>query len=373
MKMLKIKRYIRVFALVLACVFIMPFYSACKIEDLEGAHVFMFKATGSAYGDLMYRGFSEYMEEHGEKVVFKSPSEATVVAQIEMLDTLIIQKVKSITISSCGITGYDQVFKKAREAGIRVISSDCPVAPNNRITHVDSCSTEAIGSSLIQTATLIALEIRYPLDGDLEKATREALEIYSGKELKFGVLSAAVDTASQNEWIDKMRLELTKDMYKGKVNPELEVQYGNDEIVTSAEKTNAFVNNDNVDVIISPTTIGIKAAGQVLLTSGSRIKLTGLGLPSEMQAYMPKCESDNEFDYPCPYMLLWDVISLGRVSAAVTLSTCNGEYNGQLGETITYNGKAYSTIEADDGGTKIISLDPYVFYKGNIKDWKDLL
>lgn len=371
--MKKLKKLSLILSLILICTFSLSSFSACGINSLEGVNVFMFKSTGNIFGDLMYKGFSEQMSEYGEKTVYRSPSEATVSAQIELLDTLILQKVKSITISASGITGYDQVFKKAKEAGIKVISVDAPISPQNRITHVDSCTYESIGSALVQAATLIVLGVPYPADGDMETATEEALKKYSGNELRFGILTAAMDTAGQNKWIEKMKDEVAKDMYRGKVNPYMEIKYGNDEMILSTNETNAFIVEDNVDIIIAPTTVAMKSAGQALTASKSKIKLTGLGLPSEMQKFMPTDESDNEFDFVCPYMFLWDVIELGAAASAVTYSVCELNYDGKAGSTVNYKGRVLETLNAEDGGTNLITLTPFAFHKGNIKDWINLL
>lgn len=367
--MRKAKRIISLILAVITFVFLIPCFTACDNQTPEGAHVFMFKTTGNKFGDLMFEGFLETLSKRGERAIYKCPAEATVAGQIELLDTLIIQKVKSITISACGLTGYDMIFKKAREAGIKVISVDSSVSPHNRITHVDPCSNESIGSSLVQAATLIALGIPYPKDGNLEKATENALKNYTGKELNFGILTASVDTAAQNNWIAKMQVEVEKDMYKGKVNSYMEKKYGDDDIILSATQANAFVAEDFVDVIIAPTTVAMVAAGQAVKTAGSKIKITGLGLPSERQGFMPKTESDNEFDFPCPYMMLWNVMDLGSVAGGAILSVCDGLYSGKEGEIMEFDGKKYTTTVADDGGTKIVALDPYVFHKGNMADW----
>lgn len=366
----------KIITFALAAAMALSCLSACSggsNENVEGAHVFMFKSTGNAFGTLMYEGFEKTVKEAGGTPIFRSPSETSVSAQVELLDTLITQKVASITISTNGDTGYEEVFKKAREAGIKIVSADSLASPDYRLTHVDQCAPEAIGSALIQAATLIAMGIDYPEDGNLEAAAKTALESYTGEEIKFGVLSASIDTPVQNNWIAKMEDELKKDMYAGKVNTTLDKKYGNDEPTESTTQANAFVAENSVDVIISPTTIGMAAAGQVLKASNSSIKLTGLGLPSEMQGFMPLKASDNAFDYVCPYMMLWDVVELGSVAAAASLAAAKGEYDGKVGSTFTYNGKTYETVAADDGGTRVIALDPYVFYKGNMADWKDRL
>ncbi len=367
----------KIIAVFLAMIMLTGCFCGCNknagISALKGAHVFMFKNTGNAFGDLMFAGFSQVVAANGGKAVYKSPAEPSIAAQVEMLDTLVIQQVASITISTCGDTGYEEVFKRAKAAGIKIVSVDNMASPDYRTTHINECDTQAIGSALVQAATLIALGIDYPADGDLETATVQALAGYTGKELVFGVLSSSIDTPVQNGWIECMRTELKKAVYAGKVNPNLDVKYGNDEPTEATNQANAFVAENKVDMIISPTTVGLAAAGQVLKSNKSKIKLTGLGLPHEMQGFMPAKPTDNAFDYVCPYMLLWDVRGLGAAAGAATMAACYHGYAGSLGETFTLDDKTYTTISAADGGTRVIALDPYVFYKENMADWIDVL
>lgn len=366
----------KIVCIILAVILCIIPLSGCNVGvsgTLKGAHIFMFKMTGNAFGNLMYEGFKKTIEEQGGRAVYKSPAEATVSAQVEMLDTLITQQVASITISTNGNTGYEEVFKRAKNAGISIISVDSAASPDYRTTHIEQTDPVAIGRSLVQAAVLIVCKVDYPNDGDMEKAVKEALKNYNGKPMKFGALGAAVDTPIQNLWIKCMGEELQKDMYKGKVEPELDIKYGNDEPTESRRQADAFIAENKVDMIVSPTTIGMFAAGEALKSSDSDIKLTGLGLPSEMKDYMPKTTADNAFDYICPYMLLWNVKELGEIAATATLASFGKKYDGKLNSTFTYNGKKFNTIPAADGGTCIIALDPYVFYKGNMADWIDVL
>ncbi len=367
------KRIICIILTVLLCILPISGCNAGVSGTLKGAHIFMFKMTGNAFGNLMYEGFSKVIKEQGGEPVYKSPAEATVSAQVEMLDTLITQKVASITISTNGNTGFEEVFKRAKKAGISIISVDSAASPDYRTTHIEQTDPEAIGRSLVEAAVLIQCKVDYPEDGDMDSATKKALKNYTGKPMKFGALGAAVDTPIQNLWIKCMEKELQKDMYKGKVEPKLDIKYGNDEPTESRRQADAFIAENKVDMIVSPTTIGMFAAGEALKSSDSDIKLTGLGLPSEMQDYMPKKPTDNAFDYICPYMLLWNVKELGEITAAATLASAKGEYDGKIDSTFTYNGKEFKTITASDGGSCVIALDPYVFHKGNMAEWIDVL
>lgn len=351
------------------------------VDDGPGAgvHVFMFKSTGNSFGDLMYEGFSEYFHSIGEKTTYQSPAETTVSAQVQMLDELITQGVASITISTNGDSGYDEVFKKAQDAGIPIISIDSAASPDYRVAHINQAETNDIGSYLVQAAVLIKLGVDYPGDGKMEETLKSELESYSGDEIKLGVLSAGIDTPVQNGWIAAMEEELTKDMYQGKVSGELDKKYGNDDLTESTTQAQAFVSENSVDAIISPTTIGIVAAGQVIKQTGSDICLTGLGLPSEMQSFMPMTSSDNAFDYVCPYMMLWDVIHLGAVAAAAQQGYIDGTFDGTVDSTFhmeafrDYEAEDYSAYEYSDGGTAVLAGTPYVFYKDNMSEWVDVL
>jgi len=356
-----------------------PAAEAASGDSLEGQHVFMFKSTGNTFGDLMFEGFNEYMEGQGQKAVYKSPAETTVAAQVQLLDELITQKVASITISTNGDAGYDEVFKKAQEAGIPITSIDSVASADYRVTHVNQAETADIGAYLVQAAVLITLGVDYPEDGDMKAAVEAELANYAGEEIVLGVLSAGIDTPVQNSWIAAMEDELADACYAGKVSPELDKKYGNDDLTESTTQAQAFVAENKVDCIISPTTVGIAAAGQVLKTSNSEIMLTGLGLPSEMQSFMPAAEGDDAFASPCPYMMLWDVIHLGAVSAASTLATIDGTFDGSVGASFEmaefrdYAAETYEAYDQGDGGTAVLAGVPYVFYKKNMAEWKDEL
>lgn len=90
---------------------------------------------------------------------------------------------------------------------------------------------------------------------------------------------------------------------------------------------------------------------------------------------MPSAASDDAFASVCPYMMLWDVIHLGAVSAASTLATIDGSFDGAAGSSFQmdafreYPVTTYEAYDNGDGGTAVLAGTPYVFYKGNMADW----
>ncbi len=349
-------------------------------DQVSGSHVFMFKSVGNNFGVIMYDGFSSYMAQVGEPCIEKSPAETTVAAQVQLLDESITQGCKSISISINGDTGFDQVFEKAKGANIPIVSVDSEASADYRVVHNVQASTADIGAMQVRAAVLIELGVSYdPSDVTMEKTVETALADYSGEELHLGVLSAGIDTPVQNGWIAEMEKELSKDIYKGKVSAELDKKYGDDEATKSTTQAQAFLAENKVDAIISPTTVGIAAAGEVLTQAGSDIKLTGLGLPTEMNKYMPATDADNEFDFVCPYMMLWDVTHLGASTAAIQMAIQNDGYDGSAGSTVSmeawgeYAAEDFTTDDAGNGATTLLTGTPFVFYKGNMTEWANKL
>ena len=355
-------------------------FAAGDTSEVNGSHVFMFKSVGNAFGVIMYDGFSSYMEQVGENSTEKSPAETTVAAQVQLLDEAITQGCKSISISTNGDTGFDEVFSKAQGAGIPIVSVDSKASADFRITHNNQASTADIGAMQVRAAVMIVLGVPFDAeDGDMAATVEAALADYDGEEIKIGVLSAGIDTPVQNGWIAEMEKELQKDCYAGKVSPELDKKYGDDEATKSTTQAQAFLAENSVDVIISPTTVGIAAAGEVLTQAGSDIKLTGLGLPSEMAPYMPSSPDDDEFSFVCPYMMLWDVSHLGASTAAIQMAVQNDGFDGAEGSTVTmeawgdYEEETFTATDEGDGGTGVLTGIPYVFDKTNMEYWTPLL
>jgi rhamnose transport system substrate-binding protein len=191
----------------------------------------------------------------------------------------------------------------------------------------------------------------------------------SGGEGKWAILSAASTATNQNSWIESMKSVMEGSEYSG-----LElvgVYYGDDEYQKSVDQTDAILaDNPDVKVICAPTTVGIMAAAKVVEDKGlaGTVKVTGLGLPSEMADYIG--DSD---DNSCPYMFLWNPIDLGRLAAYTSIALVNGVITGAEGDSFTApDGTTYTVTAATDGGTEIILGPPFGFTPDNIAEWKDV-
>ncbi|WZL81285.1 substrate-binding domain-containing protein [Vallitaleaceae bacterium 9-2] len=357
---------------------------ATENEDPE-THVFMFKSTGNLFGDLMYQGFKEAVESTGNLAEYQSPAETTAAAQVALVEELIAKGVSSITISANDANAFNAISKLAESNGVKLLSSDSAIDPSIRVGHTIPTTIDGVGTHLVYAAIMILAEESYEKDMDMKAKAEEILanNTFADDPVVIGVLSATTTSPVQNQWIASMEKELARldaaypgniaDANEGADDSMLDIKYGNDDPQDSVTQANAFISEDKVDIIVSPTTVGMFAAGQQLQDGESRIKLTGLGLPSEMANFMPNGPED-EFDAVCPFMMLWNVIDLGAVSGAAAVAAVEGTFDGSVGSSFEYDGNTYTAIEdPDSDGSVIVVGNPFVFFQGNMEEWGSIL
>lgn len=310
----------------------------------SGTHALVVKSAGNPYNEKEASGFQEVIEAEGGTCIVKYPESATAEAQITMVNELVAQGVDSIAIAGNDVDALQPALQAAMDAGIKVSSLDSNVNPESRQVFVNQAGVQIIGETLM-----------------------DAVLDITGGEGQWAILSATSQAANQNAWIDAMKEVMEDEKYAGLEL--VEVAYGDDEYQKSVDQTQALLANyPDLKVICAPTTVGIMAAAKVLQDESSSVKLTGLGLPSEMADYI----GDGD-DKSCPYMYLWNPIDIGRLSAYVSMALVNGDITGAVGDSFTAGDLGnYEIVESGDGGTEVILGPPFAFTPENIAEWKDV-
>ena len=302
------------------------------------------KSAGNPYNEKEAEGFKQIIEAQGGTCIVKEPEAATADAQVSVIQSLISQKVDSISIAANDENALQSALQEAMNAGIKVSCLDSKVNSASRATFVNQAGTQEIGQALM-----------------------DAVLDISGGSGDWAILSATSQATNQNSWIDAMKSIMTDSKYS-KLNL-VEVAYGDDEPQKSTDQTQALLSKyPNLKVICAPTTVGIAAAAKVLQDQKSTCKLTGLGLPSEMAEYIGADDS-----HSCPYMFLWNPIQLGNLGAYTAIALVDGSLTGAVGEKFTAGDMGdYTLTDAGDGGSEIILGPPFKFDPSNIADWKDV-
>lgn len=302
------------------------------------------KAAGNPYNEKEAEGFQEVIEAEGGECIVKHPEAATADAQVSVIQSLISQGVDSISIAGNDENALQAALEEAMDAGIKVSCLDAKVNADSRQTFVNQAGVTEIGQALM-----------------------DAILDITGGEGDWAILSATSQATNQNAWIDAMKEIMKEDKYS-KLNL-VEVAYGDDEPQKSTDQTQALLSKyPDLKVICAPTTAGINAAAKVLQDEKSSVKLTGLGLPSEMAEYI-----GDDDDHSCPYMYLWNPIDVGRLGAYTSIALVDETITGAEGDKFTAGDMGeYEVVAADDGGTEVILGAPFKFDSSNIDEWKDV-
>jgi len=312
-----------------------------KTADAEKTKiVLLVKSLGNGFFEAVADGGVEAAEELGNvESIYMGPSSATAEGQIEIIETLIAQKVDGIAISANDPDALIPVTKKAMKAGIRVISFDSNISSGGREVALAPSDTNLIGQ---QQVKLIA-----------------ELCDYKGE---IAILSATAQATNQNAWIAVMKEAIKAPEYKDMKL--VDVVYGDDAADKSyREAVGLFEKYPNLAGIISPTTVGVLAASKAIEDEGlkGKVQITGLGLPSEMQHYIE--------NGTCGQMALWNPVDLGYSSTYILARMIAGDIEGKAGDKVDA-GRMGSITIGPDGET--IMGEPFVFNKDNIAKYASI-
>jgi rhamnose transport system substrate-binding protein len=297
---------------------------------------FIPKQINNPYFDAAKVGADKAASELGGTVTQVGPSAATE-AQASFIQDATTQGVKAIAISANDPNAVVPALEAAKAAGIKVVGYDSSPAVGAYDVFVNQTNFDLIGQSMADWACDLA-----------PSCTGE-----------IAILSAAATASNQNTWIDNMKNVLTGDKYK---NLKLvDTVYGDDDPQKSTTQAQGLLQtHPNLKVIVAPTTVGILAAAQVVSGQGKSndVKVTGLGFPKQMAAYVK--------DGTAPEFGLWSVPDLGYLTYYVADALVKGTITGKEGETLTVpslNGGQPYTIGPN---STIILGPPLTFDKDNI-------
>jgi rhamnose transport system substrate-binding protein len=286
-------------------------------------------------------GADKAATELGGKVIEVGPPKADPLLQVPFITDLTTQKVGAIIISADGKDEVAPALKAAMAQGIKVVGFDSSPAVGAYDVFVNQVDFSGVGVNLADWAC----ELAPNCTGDI------------------AILSAAATATNQNEWIDLMKKTLSTDAkYKGLKL--VDTVYGDDDATKSTTQANALLAKyPNLKVIVAPTTVGIKAAAQVV--SGAKksdsVKVTGLGFPNDMKPFVK--------DGTSPVFGLWSVPDLGYLAYQVADMLVKGTITGKEGETFTVkglNGDKPYTIGKDG----VVVLGPaFRFDKTNVDNF----
>ena len=292
------------------------------------------KSLGNGFFDAAHEGGNAAAKELGDvDLIYTGPTAPTAEAQIEVINSLISQKVDALVISANDKDALVPIAKRAMQRGIKVISFDSGIAPAGRQMQLNPSNNALIGTKLVQMASDAA-----------------------GGAGEIAILSATAQATNQNIWIGEMKKVLAQPEYaKLKL---VTVVYGDDQSDKSyREALGLLRSHPDLKVIVAPTTVGIVASAKAVADEKliGKVYVTGLGLPSEMAGHV-KSGAVKSF-------AIWNPIDLGYTATELAYAFVKGKATGKEGEQIPAGRMGKITIEANG---EAAMAPPFTYDKSNI-------
>src|SRR2546422_2976397 len=266
----------------------------------------------------------------------------SVQGQIEFMTNAATQGYKVVMISNNAGDQIAPAATAAQAAGVKVVAWDSPIP-------------SAKGENLF------VAQVDF---NEMGKVMADmALSIMGADGGKFAILSASPDAANQNAWIKALN-DALKDPKYAKVQL-VDTVYGNDQSERSYTQAQALVAKyPDLKVIMAPTTVGIAAAAKAMQDGNmcSKVKVSGLGLPSEMVSYtLNGC---------APQFALWSFVDLGYLTYYASYLIGTGAIKGAEGEKFEAGRMGTFTITKDptrSAGLRVLMGSFKVYDKANVE------
>jgi len=315
-------------------------YAQTTLEGgMEADMVLLPKFLGILVFDQANEGAIESHAELGNpgELLFVGPTpENSVAGQIELMSTATTQGRAAVMLSN---NAGDQIAPSAvaaQDAGTHVVTWDSPIPSG-------------------EGEDVFVAQVDF---GSIGEVMAEMAHSILGGEGQMAVLSATPDAANQNAWIASLQVVMESNERYSAIEL-VDIVYGDDQSEVSYNRALALVDQyPDLGVIMSPTTVGIQASAKAMQDEGlcDTVKVSGLGLPSEMLSYtLNGC---------APEFALWDFRDLGYLTYYTAYGLATGQLSGEIGESFTAGRMGDYSIEEDPGrpSSKRILMGPFTVY-----------
>ncbi len=297
----------RVSSIVMALGIVLAVLNVGQISHAQAKprYAMLVRVLGNTAFELARVGAQEAADELGVELIFTGPTENTAEGQIQLINSLIAQRVDAIMISANDATALTPALQRAAQRGITVVSWDQDLDPAARRLHIAASTNE-----------LIAL-------GPLK-----IINDLIGGQGEVGVISGPANSTTQNEWVDEM-IRFTQEDERFQGIDVVEVAYGDERSDKAYNEALGLVSKyPNLKGIVAYSSIGIAAAAQMVRDQDlvGKIIVTGLGFPNEMVG--------DVLSGAVPAFAIWNMIDVGYTTLYATHALVTGETTGAPGENI---------------------------------------
>jgi ABC-type sugar transport system substrate-binding protein len=288
------------------------------------------KSKGNAYFISCKKGADKAAKELGVGLIFDGPTDPDPAKQNEIIENWITLGVDAIAAACENKEGISTALRKAKAKGIKVITYDADALPDAREFFVNQATPEGIGYRLMDEAARLC-----------------------GDEGEFAIITASLTAANMIEWQKHIEARRAAQHPKMKMVALRPCDDMKDK--AQSEATALLGANPNLKLIMAICSPAVPGAAEAVKQAGKagKVKVIGLGLPSENRRYVKEGVTDS--------VILWKTEDLGYLTVQAAAALANGKL-----KTGDKKFSAGTLGEFEVQGDNILLGKPFVFNKDNI-------
>jgi ABC-type sugar transport system substrate-binding protein len=288
------------------------------------------KSKGNAYFISCKAGAEKAAKALGVDLLFDGPTDTDPAKQNEIVENWITLGVDVIAAACDNKEGISTALRKAQSKGIKVITYDADATPDARTFFVNQATPEGIGYALMDEAARLL-----------------------NSEGEFAIILATLTAANQQEWRKYIEARLAEKYPKMKIVAVRPCDDLKDK--AQSEATALLGAHPNLKLLMNICSPAVPGAAEAVKQAGKvgKVKVIGLGLPSENRRYVKEGVTDS--------VILWKTEDLGALTVEAAVALVKGTL--KPGDT---KFKAGTLGEFEIKGDNILLGKPFVFNKDNI-------
>lgn len=301
-----------------------------RADDNRLLLALMPKAKGNAYFLSCKAGADRAAVELGVELLFDGPVDTNAAKQNEIVENWITLGVDAIAVSAENKESLSTALRKARRAGITVVTFDSDVLPDARSFFVNQATPEGIGHTLMDEAARLL-----------------------GGEGEFAIITATLTAANQREWMKHIEARLAEKYPRMKL---VAVRPSDDlKDKAQSEATALMSAYPNLKLLMAICSPGVPGAAEAVQQAGKagQVKVIGLGLPNENRRYVKAGVTDS--------VILWNTGDLGYLTVFAAVAATRGD----LAPGAT-SFRAGALGELRVVGDHVLLGQPFIFNRDNI-------
>lgn len=251
------------------------------------------KSRGDPYFVSCRAGAEEAARASDVDLIWDGPTEVDPAKQNEFVETWTTRHVDAIAVSVGNAASISTVLRKARAAGIKVLTWDADAEPDSRDYFVNQATAKEIGETLVDRAAYI---------------------LHSRGEI--AIVTGALTAANQNLWIGfmKQRLHSYPGMKLDVVRPS-----DDDRDKAFAETETILRVYPRVGVVVGISAPAVPGMAEAVKQSGrTDVKVIGLSLPGLCRPYV--------HDGVLNAVVLWNTRDLGYLTVTAAAALARGQF-----------------------------------------------